>query len=299
MSPFISVFLGFLTCGMNAECVTPSFCRDEYNSTTKEFYRTYWGLTEVPTNIPAEALEVDLQHNSISSLPPGIFGHLSQCTKLSLENNRIILIESDSFSGLTALKFLFLWRNNIPNLPAKIFKHFKMLESLDLWQNDISSIDKEAFTGIKSLRYLQLFSNRIAHIQSGTFGPLGCLWFLSLADNGLSSIQNDTFLGLHSLRTLHLDGNNLSLVHPAGFNGLTSLKNLYLYNNKLVSLSQDVFQGLPRPLKLSMSDRTSQKPQYYWNCSNQLECPNQGMTASVFVRLALIPEKEPQKIWFD
>ena len=59
-------------------------CLDEYTSDWK-YYKTYSQLTEIPTDIPAEALEVHLYHNEYSKIEANIFFQLLQCEKTGLE----------------------------------------------------------------------------------------------------------------------------------------------------------------------------------------------------------------------
>ena len=63
-------------------------------------------LTEIPTTIPADILEVHLSLNKITHLTANSLSNLSQCTKLELGWNEISEIEPDSFNGLISLKLL-------------------------------------------------------------------------------------------------------------------------------------------------------------------------------------------------
>ena len=58
--------------------------RDEY--TKRNFYRTDSNLKEIPHDIPTDAVKIDLSENKIESLRPFAFYHLSNCTKLDLED---------------------------------------------------------------------------------------------------------------------------------------------------------------------------------------------------------------------
>ncbi len=98
-----------------------SSCHTEYNPTTRFFYRTYCSLASVPSNIPAEALEVDLYHNAITTIPGGSFSHLTQCTVLSLQHNHISSVNSDVFRGMGSLVHLHLEYNRISIIQSGTF----------------------------------------------------------------------------------------------------------------------------------------------------------------------------------
>ena len=62
---------------------THSECVNEYTG-GKRFTRVDCGLTEVPTDIPSDAREVDLVVNRIRTVEAGPFSQLSRCTMVLL-----------------------------------------------------------------------------------------------------------------------------------------------------------------------------------------------------------------------
>ena len=69
-----------------------------------KFYRTKSGLTDVPDDIPKDALQVDLGHNNITQLKQNAFSQLHQCTHLNMWWNTISVVETGSFDGLHSLR---------------------------------------------------------------------------------------------------------------------------------------------------------------------------------------------------
>ena len=90
-------------------------------SSGRKYDRNRQGLREVPTNIPADAEEVDLANNRISRVETNSFSHLSQCVKLSLSNNEITQIEPEAFNGLTSLTYLNISHNDLTHLSGSMF----------------------------------------------------------------------------------------------------------------------------------------------------------------------------------
>ncbi len=63
-----------LTSTTQAVCMREGFCKNVHKKGCREILlRTWWGLTEVPRDIPDGTQGVGLQHNQINSLSPGDF----------------------------------------------------------------------------------------------------------------------------------------------------------------------------------------------------------------------------------
>ncbi len=82
----------------------------------RSFQEPNSGLTEVPHDIPAEALTVNLYGNSIILIPSEVFINLTQCTHLTLRVNQISIIERNAFRGMESLQYLDLYLNKITKL---------------------------------------------------------------------------------------------------------------------------------------------------------------------------------------
>ncbi len=198
-------------------------CKNFYNSTTRKFYRTWWELTEVPRDIPADALEVHLDVNFITAVPDGVFAHLSQCTKLVLSTNQISCVEKKAFRGLVSLQYLTLRRNLIPTIHKEVFAALGLIQGLDLGTNRISFLDKDTFKGLTMIKYLDFYGDSISSIEPGTFQSLSNCTLLKLNHNRISTLARNTFKGMVSLETLHIAGNGMSLEDGA-FDHLHSIR---------------------------------------------------------------------------
>ncbi len=121
-----------------------------YNSTNRQFFRTYWSLTVVPRDIPAEALEVDLQHNALSFIPAGVFSHLTKCVHLDLSYNGIASVDKEGFNGLSSLQTLKL-HNKISTLEPGTFDHLTSCNILILNQNKLVTLNPDLFINLPRL----------------------------------------------------------------------------------------------------------------------------------------------------
>ena len=208
--------------------------RDKYVG--RIFYRNDSGLTQVPSDIPSDALQVYLDHNSIVDIKTGVFSQLTNCTKLHLYFNTITSIEEDAFLGMIKLSEFFLY------------------------QNELSKLEKSMINGLNSLTYLHIGSNEIQTIEAGCFSHLGNLLYLYLGWNKLEVVSANMWLGLHSLKYLHLHNNNIKTLNAKTFDHLASLHRLLLYNNQLTTISYEIFNpviypvsnGHPRQIQLGL-----------------------------------------------
>ncbi len=234
----------------DADCTQPP-CRGL--SSHRHFTRKHKNLNEVPHDIPADSLQVDLDENAITSLPAGVFSHLTQCTLLSLRHNKISSIEDQAFRGLGSLVELKLSVNKISVLQANMFTGLVNLTTLMLNLNNISLVDENAFRGLESLQQLSLFDNRISQVQPQMFLGLDNLMQLSLTNNQISKIHSGVFAKLNSLRELRLCCNMISILQSGMFSGLGDLMVVYLDRNEISVLNAGIFAGLKILNKLDLS----------------------------------------------
>ena len=123
--------------------LVPTLTTDEYTS-DGWFYRNYLDLTEVPPDIPAEAVGVYINSNSISEIKSGAFSNLSSCTFLSLSWNLITEIEPGAFQGLNSIDDLTLFQNKLTRLKYGMSQGLEALDNLVLSNNLIDTIEDGA-----------------------------------------------------------------------------------------------------------------------------------------------------------
>ena len=127
-----------LTCHVHCEC------RYE-TSSDGSYYRTQCGLTDVPPDIPPTVTEIHLNNNSISTIQPNAFSHLTKCAFLSLSQNHLTKINQQMFSALTSVKHLFLEGNQIFHIESGAFSSLPSLVDVKLADNNLILLPAEAF----------------------------------------------------------------------------------------------------------------------------------------------------------
>lgn len=185
-----------------------------------------------------------LEHNTLSTLPVGIFTGLSSLTDLTLCCNNLSQLPEEVFDGLDTLENLQLWSNSLSELPEGIFRGLSNLEQLGLDSNRLTELPEEIFNGLSSLTHLQLKANLLSELPEGNFRGLSKLEFLDLRDNRLTGLAEDAFSGLSSLQDLELSNNPLRELPEGLFKGLNNLEVLALDENLLKTLPERIFQGL-------------------------------------------------------
>ncbi len=226
----------------DANCPDVRTCRDWYSG--RVLYRRCVNLTEVPWDIPTDALAVNLVCNSISSLPVRIFSRLTQCLYLYLDNNQISSVHKEAFTGMRSLQILNLQHNRIPLIETGTFDELSSLATLNLWGNQLSGIPVGIFTSLNNLVELYLHQNNISNIAIGAFARMQSLKKLYLWGNQLTSIHAGMFQNLNNLLNLQLSQNWISTIESGAFDVLTSLKILYLWGNQLSSIADGTFRNL-------------------------------------------------------
>ncbi len=156
--------------------------KEGWTDSTKE-YRRVGKLTEVPKNIPPQALSVVLARTKIDLIKQDAFKHLNVCQDLYLNDNRIKTIEIGAFNGLISLKKLYMPHNEIEVIKENVFKPLNACEELKLDNNTIKTIGIGAFTGLVSLKKLHLPGNKMDVLKENVFKHLNACEELWLNNN--------------------------------------------------------------------------------------------------------------------
>ena len=207
-------FLHYIFCNQpeNSSFIQ-SFTNDKkvvQRSEDDKYDKKLFGLIQVPTDIPPMAKEVLLFFNDINEIPYGAFSHLTQCTFLSLQNNKLTHLASGMFDGLRALQVLVLSSNYIAKIEMGTFLHLTSCTWLSLKENRLIVIRSNMFVGLQSLKKLILSQNIIFNIEPGSFANLIKLSTLLLSKNYLTTLDRKVFRSLN-LTSLYLkiNGNPL------------------------------------------------------------------------------------------
>ena len=186
----------------------------------------------------------------ISSTSPHILTRdhvsgLSQLKELWIYPTQYMNATDQSFSGLTALTFLYITNLNIPN-PITTLSPLVRLKELYIHYSRLTDVSFLTQTpSLYGLTILELGYNLITQIPAGIFSNYANLVHLSLYHNSLILLESEVFRGLSNLETLFLTFNPIQNISLTALKGLESLRVLSLQDTSLTSLSSRMFEYLP------------------------------------------------------
>ena len=204
-----------------------------------------------------------LAHNTVVSLPNGIFSLIPNISFLNLNdmalnediwhqlnnmpmlqilflhNNIIKSFDKEVLSKMKQLKLLDLSDNHLTLISNGLFKSQLQLGELNLTRNNITSIEKDAFTGLQNLYKLDIQQNNIQSIPSEALSELGNLVQLNISCNIIKFLP--TFPA--SLKVLDLSENKISYIDDNVFSGLTNVLQINLAHNKINFIYQNAFKN--------------------------------------------------------
>ncbi|KAL7872003.1 hypothetical protein SRHO_G00069860 [Serrasalmus rhombeus] len=176
------------------------------------------GLSEAPSQIPANATALDLSHNALQSLVPLGSGRLRGLQHLWVGDNALETLSLCLGKGLKATKTLtgrrercLTWapdlqllsaeRNQLKQIPGGLCS-IKSLQVLQLSHNRISELGPADLFGCTDLKEVHLQHNLINTVHPQAFKDLPSLQVLDLSYNLLTIIPLPTYLSLRNLNTL-------------------------------------------------------------------------------------------------
>ena len=225
------------------------------HDTTKEYRRSFRGLSAVPRDIPPDTVKVDLRHNNMTRIGAGAFGNLSDCVELDLSFNDLTVLKRDDFSGLTSLKIYKMEGNHVRLLLPGSFERLTALILLDLSYNELESIGSGSFKGLTSLLHLDLSRNKLTSLGPHVWGDVSMtLQWLSLYRNNLQNITDGSFKPLRSLHKLSIARNALRDIHRKTFDSLNAVAYLDLHSNELSRINANTWVETFRLKTLDLHD---------------------------------------------
>ncbi|CAC5369999.1 unnamed protein product [Mytilus coruscus] len=152
--------------------------------------------------VPAYAYlaELKLFNCSIANIMPYSFEQVMNLLHLDLSNNKIKVLQSYTFYGLTKLVTLNLKDNLMLGL-----------------------IQPNSFMSLLNVKDLELSGTRIIKLFNGTFNGLENLETFNITGNGLTTVEKNAFDGLVSLLTIDLTQNDVTTFSLDIFSRLSHL----------------------------------------------------------------------------
>jgi len=193
--------------------------------------------------------QINLGHNSLRSIPTGLFFNMNNLHYLNLDSNGIKQIERGTFQGLRSLKFLDLSYNAFSSIPYKTFSHTPSLTELDLRgeATPLFNLSRSGIYGLeRSLTKLTLTDTPISETDMWkAVAALSNIEILELARTKVTNIPDFQFLGNKRLEYLLLEGNKISELTQRKLHGLAnSLKSLNIQNNLIETIDHCVFSSI-------------------------------------------------------
>eukprot|EP00064_Thunnus_orientalis_P004565 superscaffoldBa00000416_g4577 len=173
-----------------------------------------------------------LNNCGLKEISRATFDGYSRLKTLQLNQNKVV-IQQDTFQGLTSLTFLSFDRSKLRDIDPNWFIPLKSLTRLSLMKNEITELTPKVFSALTQLEQLYLQFNLLKYITREPFSKLRKLNKLNLSLNIIDFIEEGSFRDLMSLRYLDLSGNRIKRLTPSILSGLMNLKSFILYNNRL------------------------------------------------------------------
>lgn len=130
--------------------------------------------------------DLQLSHNSLSSIKMGALQGLMNLTSLRLQHNQIDVIEDHAFSNLELLVTLDIAHNRIVAVSGASLAHLNKLTDLDLRHNFLRALTADLVVPLKNLKSLKLDDNDISIVASDALKPNTILKHFTLSDNPLN-----------------------------------------------------------------------------------------------------------------
>ncbi|CAH1784097.1 unnamed protein product [Owenia fusiformis] len=248
---------------VNSEVFKPAFNLKEINLSDNKlvafpmFGQNAENLTKLYLNhnsistIPPGALdglkklrELHVQYNNITKLSVGMFPAGLQMHHLSLSYNKINKTEPHALDNLTSLLWLKLNKNKISKLPEEFFIKLTKLKYLELNRNKFKELGGLTFKGLEKLKSLRLRRNKITKLNDGAFYGLSSIEQLHLDYNSITTISDKWLYGLETLTHFYLSHNLINKTDSNAWNFCKKLHELDLSHNKLTSFQEGAFDHL-------------------------------------------------------
>lgn len=195
-----------------------------------------------------------LQNNIIERIPDSALSYVTKNSKLHLQNNELVVIESNALPN--SKEEILLQNNSISLLSENMFANNGRTKFLSLKSNKIKRLEADIFTGMDLLEGLDLSENAFNEIPDNLFSGLRTLESLNLMDNSIRHFGSQT--GLESLQEINMENNLLAGVDSRVLESTTPLKRFRLKANKL-SCGCSLFSALT-PVKESVQGAACTNP---------------------------------------
>ncbi|XP_041080942.1 extracellular matrix protein 2-like isoform X2 [Polyodon spathula] len=188
-------------------------------------------LTSIPPLVDPQLKNLNLEGNSITTIPAAAFNGIPNLERIDLGKNKITSagIDPQAFTNLKRLTRLYMDANMLAQIPQALPP---TLEELKINENVLQIIDEDNFQDLNNLVTLELEGNILSEgtVNPSAFKPLTRLTYLRLGRNHFRTVPQ----GLPELlEELYLENNLIEEISEAAFNNSRKLNIISLRHNKL------------------------------------------------------------------
>ncbi|KAF5286246.1 hypothetical protein FQA39_LY16343 [Lamprigera yunnana] len=193
---------------LHKSCACPKVCVCKWKNGKQTVECNNKNLPSIPKGIDPGSQVLEFWDNNLRSLTKEAFlkMELIHLQRIYLSHCKIVLIDSQAFSGLTNLVELDLSNNLLISVPTEAFIHCPSLMKLTLNSNPIKTLRTAAFNHLSYLNTLVLSDCEISYVENGTFENLNSLERLYLDGNRLTTLKGNRILP-QSIRGMELQNN--------------------------------------------------------------------------------------------
>ncbi|KAJ3645028.1 hypothetical protein Zmor_022720 [Zophobas morio] len=178
----------------------------------------------------SEAIEqitesLTITNNKLTSVKKGTFRNI-QLKEIYLHNNRIKILEDDSFSNLSNLEILNLNQNNLQMLNPDAFSELPKLHTLNLVFNQIRILQEGVFKFFSANPVVHLKCNQISRVEDAFKGSLARDIVLDLRANRIENLAEGVFNN-HGFEDVNLNTNPLKTIATKFCGENCSMKNFH------------------------------------------------------------------------
>ena len=229
---------------------------------------------------------LDLNKNVISKINVTWLNN-QKLETLDISENKIKMIEQNTFVGLIDLNYLYLNKNNITNINSHGFKGLMKLITINLSQNKITALEDNTFMHLTYLKELYISDNKLHDLRRALNDLEHLLTFHQQSLKNLNlrkikTIECGSFRFMLNLQSVHLQHNisnrdlsclfylnssekrflieklnidytNLILLSVGSFKNTPYILNLSLQHNMISTIQNGSFKELTRLYSLNIS----------------------------------------------